>query len=582
MAQMIPTVISGETESAAERRLFGKIRDELSDDWSVLHSLGMAVHARKPWAEIDFVIVGPPGVYCLEVKGGRIARTHSVWTTTNRDGHTRALKESPFAQVGSASAALYKYMIGRMPGRELIAGYGVATPDVRFTITGPDIIKAIVYDEADLAEPFKHYVERLTDYWNSRLTRPGREANVLDAPHRSSIVSALCGDFDLRPSLRARVGKAQDELARLTAGQLQVFDGLRENQRVVVRGGAGTGKTFLAFEEARRLAHDGLSVLYTCFNRRLAEFLAPGAANIPKLKVVHLHGLMAEVIAKAGLKSRLPNAQSQDLFDVFYPELCLEALLSGAGPEFDSLVIDEGQDLLLDSYVDVFEGLLTAGLKDGRWRVFLDPYQDIFDNRGSKGLARFLASGPTQYRLSVNCRNTAPVATAASLVSGAPLDLVLCLEGPEVVQEWYDNQVQQRHAVSKAVRNWISQGIRPIEIVILSPRRLENSCLATGLISVPAPLADIAGENSGSGAVRFSTLHAFKGLESTAVALVDIEDIETLRGAAAVYVGASRARALLAVFLEKSQEKAYEKRAFEFGERMSEALRSRAHSALPE
>src|SRR2546425_271075 len=142
MARMIPTIISGETESSAERKLFAKIRDELADEWSVLHSLGLALHDRKPWAEIDFVLVGPTGVYCLEVKGGRITRTEGVWTTTDREGHTRPLKESPFAQVGSASAALYKFLVERIPAlRESITGFGVATPDVQFSVVGPDVIK---------------------------------------------------------------------------------------------------------------------------------------------------------------------------------------------------------------------------------------------------------------------------------------------------------------------------------------------------------------------------------------------------------------------------------------------------------
>ena len=88
MARMVPPIVSDATQSNAEIRLFGKIRDELSDDWIVLHSLGLAGHARKPWAEIDFVLIGPPGVFCLEVKGGRVARRDGMWEFTNRHGET--------------------------------------------------------------------------------------------------------------------------------------------------------------------------------------------------------------------------------------------------------------------------------------------------------------------------------------------------------------------------------------------------------------------------------------------------------------------------------------------------------------
>ena len=549
---------------------FPKIRDELSEQWSVLHSLGLAMHTRKPWAEIDFVLVGPTGVYCLEVKGGRIARTEGVWTTMDRDGRTKALKESPFAQVGSASSALHKYLLERCPEvRDMLTGYGVATPDIRFTIAGPDVILELVYDDSDEAAPFERFVERMAAYWRSRLKRGEQQQGRLGSEQRRAVVSALIADFDLRPSLRAQVGRAKDELMRLTEEQLRVFDGLRDNLRVVVRGGAGTGKSFLAVEEARRLAASGDSVLYTCFNRKLAEYLAPAATGCPSMRVVHLHGFMAEVVSRAGLASRLPDADPADLFDSLYPELCLEALLSDRAPQFNTLIVDEAQDLLLDAYVDVFDGLLVGGLAGGTWRIFLDPYQDVLEKSGSVGLMRFLRTNATQYRLSVNCRNTASIATAASLMSGAPLDMVLCTDGPEIVQEWYEDDTQQRHAVSKLLRQWIHNGIRPSEIVVLSPRRLENSCLAGGLISVPAALVDATKGHPGPGEIPFCTVHAFKGLESTAVALVDVEDISSSRGAAAVYVGASRAQALLAVLIRKTQQEVYGKRAFEFGQRVA-------------
>src|SRR3954468_5691767 len=104
MAYMIPAQLSQLTESNAEKALFRRFKDDLPDeDWIVLHSLGLTTHKRKPWAEIDFVLIGPPGVFCIEVKGGVIARTNGVWTTTTQSGKCKELKESPFAQVGSAS-----------------------------------------------------------------------------------------------------------------------------------------------------------------------------------------------------------------------------------------------------------------------------------------------------------------------------------------------------------------------------------------------------------------------------------------------------------------------------------------------
>ena len=74
MARMIPSRVSETTKSHAERQMFEKISTELSDDWIVLHSLGVAECRDRPWTEVDFVLIGPLGVYCLEVKGGNLRR----------------------------------------------------------------------------------------------------------------------------------------------------------------------------------------------------------------------------------------------------------------------------------------------------------------------------------------------------------------------------------------------------------------------------------------------------------------------------------------------------------------------------
>src|SRR5438105_1281638 len=112
---MIPQTVRRGTSSDAERKLFRVIRDDLSDEWTVLHSLGLAGHERKPWAEVDFVLIGPPGVYCLEVKGGRIRREAGRWFFTDRAGRTTEKGEGPFEQVGGASAALAGHLFARMP-----------------------------------------------------------------------------------------------------------------------------------------------------------------------------------------------------------------------------------------------------------------------------------------------------------------------------------------------------------------------------------------------------------------------------------------------------------------------------------
>src|SRR5258708_20969031 len=110
MARMLPAATREDTTSAAERAVFTRIHDELSNDWIALHSLGLTIHDAKPWAEIDFVLIGPPGVFCLEGKGGLISRREVIWYTTpqrgQNAGRAQTLPASPFETVGTPSAEL--------------------------------------------------------------------------------------------------------------------------------------------------------------------------------------------------------------------------------------------------------------------------------------------------------------------------------------------------------------------------------------------------------------------------------------------------------------------------------------------
>ncbi len=70
MARMLPPRLPPDLPSEVGARLFEVIREGPGGEWKALHSLGLAGYDRKPWTEADLVLVGPRGVFCLEVKGG--------------------------------------------------------------------------------------------------------------------------------------------------------------------------------------------------------------------------------------------------------------------------------------------------------------------------------------------------------------------------------------------------------------------------------------------------------------------------------------------------------------------------------
>lgn len=101
MAIMIPSVISPEVKSSAERKIFEWFQNAPgTDKWIVLHSLGITTHNKVIYGETDFLVLAPQlGIFALEVKGGRVKRENGIWYFTNRYGKTNSKVRGPFEQA---------------------------------------------------------------------------------------------------------------------------------------------------------------------------------------------------------------------------------------------------------------------------------------------------------------------------------------------------------------------------------------------------------------------------------------------------------------------------------------------------
>jgi hypothetical protein len=573
MARMIPPVVSEHCKSDAEAGMFEVIRRELSDDWIALHSVGLAIHERKPWAEADFVLIGPDGVYVLEVKGGRVRREHGMWIHTNRHGvDSEPRAEGPFDQAGSASAALFKYLGSKVGAiHRSIVGYGVVTPDIKFGVRGPDIDLELVYDADDAAEPFSVYLDRLHRRWVERLAAvKGNQPVGLDARAQAGVLDVVRPDFDARLSLRARADRISKELLRLTAEQYRVLDGLARNNRAVIDGGAGTGKTLLAVEEAARYSRIGCSVAIVCFNRNLADHLGRVVNDLPGVRATSMHAMLYDIVHRSGLDGELPSADESDLFEVFYPDLAFRAIVDGlVDDHYDAVVVDEAQDLLTTRYLDVLDSLLEGGLAGGRWRMFYDPRQDLFGAIES-GVLRPLRGRAASYSLGINCRNTRPIGVETGMLCGFTPAETLIVDGPGVERRWYADDREQLRLLGKDLNNLLIGGFRPEDVVVLGRRRLEKSPFGAAIPGIPFRLAEAGIGPLPKGFLRYSTVQSFKGLEADAVFMVGVDDLLSAESVRSLYVGSSRARTDLFIYLSNFVREQYDERAGELGRRLAE------------
>lgn len=565
MARMIPAQIDEATVSAAEHRVFELFAsDPGTEQWTVLHSLGLARRASGPFGEIDFVVILPAvGIVCLEVKGGRVACSAGEWTTMDRHGNTHRMKRSPFKQVREGMFALKRSIaerFGRQSGEARFpVGSAVVFPDVACPPVSPEFERPDVIDREDLRAPISRAINR---YVRRRLVNFSRAAyaGVPQVTEARAIRKYLSPDFDRVVARGAAVGQTEERLLRLTEEQYEVLEMLEDNARCLFRGAAGTGKTVLGLEYARRAASAGARVLLVCYNRLLGEALSRQTRR-SGIEAGTWHSVVRSFIMASGCRGEFEEAERQadrhKLFEELYPfygELALEEL----GPQFDVLVVDEAQDLCdRDTRLKLLHLALRGGLCGGRWAIFGDfTRQAIFSRTARPEEAiRHFASDFAQAKLSRNCRNTRAIAAGTSALSGfdAPPFRMASEKGLPVEYKYWRTAADLVGALTATVERLVAEGVRVEDMVILAQHRLERSALK-GVSQVSrSRLVELAyGKGSpGPGELKFATIQSFKGLESKVVVIVDIDVEDPGTPHSLLYIGMSRARSLLILLLSE-------------------------------
>ena len=576
MARMIPGQIDDSVESSAERRIFELLAADLdAGGWTVLHSLGLARRPTGPYGEIDFVVLIPnEGVLCLEVKGGRLSCEGGVWRTMDRHGRVSELRRSPFAQARDSMFALRDLIIGHFGKGTHEAscpiGFAVVFPDVICPPASPEFERSDVIDAEDLRAPISASIGRVA---MSRLRdfQP-RSGERLPTPSQlRAIMSYLRPSFDLVVAKSASLSRAEDRLMSLTGEQYDRLDELAANPRCRFTGAAGTGKTLLALEYARRADHTGAKVLFVCFNRLLGNWLQRQTEGT-RIAAGSWHRILRGIIVSSNVgeefldqeREALEGEDFPRLFEELYPfygEIALEEM----DRPFDVLVMDEAQDLSRRSTLDLVNRAVRGGLAGGTWGIFGD-----FTGQALYGSESESAVDLSEYcehyvraTLTLNCRNTRAIAEEASVMGGfsSPPFRLGRETGMPVERRYWKTAPGFARTLTETINRLTNSGIPVDDIFILSPRRLENSVLADVEKVDELPLVDCSRTlDPPQECLRFSTIHSFKGLESQVVIIVDIEDVDDPRSQSLLYVGMSRARGLLILLANERARKSIDTR----------------------
>lgn len=545
--------------------MFERIRDcPDSDELICLHSVGIARHERKDYAEADFVLIGPEGIFCLEVKGGDVERKDGVWRI-GRGEKSYTSSEGPFKQAQSARWGLIRYLdrgLGRSIRKEAPIGWGVILPDIQFDRPDPEWDLDVVYDVRDTGRPFTAYVSRLAGYVRERADETGRDSLPrLSAQRRNEYVRVLRGDFEAVIGMAGLLFESERELIALSPDQHRVLDyALNDaNPRLLCDGPAGSGKTLVALEAARRLAASGKSVLLLCYNDNLAHYLKVDVAETaPGVRMATLHGFFAETIRSAGIGDLLRGAApTSETFDKLYPELfesaCSTLLEEGALPQFDVIVIDEAQDILTFPFLDCLNLVLSDGFRGGRWLIFYDSgSQSSLYGRSDPELIETLRTfGAFAVALRENFRNPKEVAFEACRVAGVAEPVCRrTLRSPVDYRRITDGKDQAKRLRALLVE-LLKDGVPPGSVSILSWVRTNASSIAQYPPDVGKAFRRVEDHaQADAQTFTYGSIAGFKGLENDIVILTDLPDnLDDAAMRAVLYVGMTRARTKLYSFV---------------------------------
>ncbi|WP_175987242.1 nuclease-related domain-containing DEAD/DEAH box helicase [Microbacterium tenebrionis] len=579
--------------NVSEKRIFDAFAGATgADDWIVLHSLEIHRHASQFQGEADFIVLVPGrGIVVIEAKSPEYVEY--------KDGQWRLDRvpnpgKSPFEQLDGSIRSLRGYLKHRdiLNGSEPIARLVWFTSLDRFQFKNatPGDMQFFEWELAwhgDLQHPIKAIEQVLDahDAWYSAVDGVEHAPELTTAEHVEEIAGALVGDFAGGRSLADRKLERLDDENRLLKEQRVVLEMIERNDHVYFDGPAGTGKSYLLAQLAKRWKSEART-LVTCWNVLMADELRDMLRAGRDIDVDDLNTIMLRI---AGIQKNPADAE-RDWYTTELPQLALAALQKdptlGA---YEAICVDEFQDIagfpaVLDLLFALAGTRAAAGTRlafagDARQQILrpadahVDPY----------AVARERVPDLVHIALRRGLRQVSALAESAEALLSRRFGYrghraTSTISAPLAVKPVAD-AAEASGALAAALRGLLEHH-QAHDIVILSPfgarRSLAGKVLAAEhftkeerwlrdrlkvdapvdmgrvdaattdvVVDVPTPTTPKAPP----GRVRWGSIFKYKGLDAEAVILTDIGDealafvgSEGLAWFDLLYVGLTRAR----------------------------------------
>ena len=556
--------------------LFRSALSKLPADYTIFHSFYMSDFRdnQQEDHEIDFVIVNKRfGILCIEAKTSQVYCEGSEWFYGS---NVKMKHGGPFRQV---SVNMHELVALAKKNNAI----GTSTNRIHFCycVWFVDMSPDVINEEKFPPDASKNLILNREDFLDTKNLKKSIERiftegknfknDIDDDLYKRIIEDFLCPKQSIVFSKKLVEDQNEYKYIQLLESQKKILDFIDydESESVAVNGAAGTGKTLIAVELARRVAekyYDGDSknkVLFLCVNKELQAYLS----DTYKYNGVDFMTLSAYTYSKTGK------------YDDYNSLLVLLNERYGNIEELDYryVVVDEGQDFGI--YYDVNgahsdktrESILKAicdNLIDnefGSFYIFYDENQLIQSNE----IPDVIISADNKWKLKINCRNTDNIAITSVKLKNLEYDSdkrkkvkIKLLKGAISgdISKIHFAQIENKKSEHYLIDE-IDSAIKDIkkftnDIVILTCTTNDKSLLSkAGVIKEEKKDIFIYNSNKYRG-IKFTTCRKFKGLEADAIILVDMDKstFESDINSKIFYVGTSRAKLYLHLITTMSED----------------------------
>ncbi len=546
--------------------------EKLSNDYYVFHSVetvaidpsnAMTVH------ETDFLVVNKSkGILSIEVKAGSgIDYEGGQWKYTSGLVMPHG---GPYHQARVASSTLRTRIKNHeIPAVQKMSNHCKFSSAVWFPDMSsermkkmhfpPDARKEITLGNEDLENPAAA-ISRIMDldvYAGSMVI----ENRMTQDDLQLLIHEVLCPTFHLvkMPSIERYEQEAKFNM--LLKEQVAILDFLDEQPSAVINGVAGTGKTMVAVEKARRHSIQGEKVLFLCFNRLLRDHLEKVyKTNASKEITKEFQNVDFMTISMLALHKTGDMTNFKGLEDW---------ILESADDTFEykHVIVDEGQDFAVlgagqsdapeqgygNAIIDALE--MAALESNGTFYLFCDQKQMVQGQNANAQIPECITHAECRLTLHRNCRNTKEIAKTSMkpLPDEERVRPIHVLEnsGPEPHMIVVEDKEKQITCLNQAIDELRKASYD--NIVILTMNSMDNSILSQEAEKLPGGDYYRYYRYNGKD-YMFSTCSKFKGLEADAIIMVDVNASSFDEKAMYFYVGTSRARIRLEIIANMSMD----------------------------